>query len=180
METGLYEKIEAIRKGLERRMNSDGGHGSGNWGHVGVPGERGGSAPGGGLGFRMFKTTAKKFTSQAKIRKEVKNLYTKAKQSGNKKAIARIEKRMSRVNMNQKSADKRNAGKAGYQVVKKVDPDASRNILRDPKRGKTARESTVSKVKGTRETIRYTFPNRITRGGSGARGGKTGTKKSKS
>lgn len=177
MEKELLRKVETIREDMMRRM--DGGSGSGNWGHVGRPGERGGSESGGGLGFRLFKTSAKKYTSQAKMRDSAKRAYGKAKASGNKKAMARIEKRMSRINMNVKSADKSRAGQKGYQVVKKIDKNASQNILSDKNRGAKARESNVSKVSGTREAIRYTFPNRTTRGGSGSRGGKTTERRSK-
>ena len=36
----------------KKRKNEDGGDGSGNWGHEGVPGQVGGSAPGGGTAYR--------------------------------------------------------------------------------------------------------------------------------
>ena len=181
MEKRLLAKVESIRDSHKKRM--DGGPGSGNWGHVGRPGERGGSESGGGNAFRLISTSkgAKEtFKSQAKIRDAAKKAYKGAKASGNKKAIARIEKRMSRINMNVKSADKSKAGRAGYQVVKTVNKNASRDILADKTgRGATARESTVTKAKGTREAVRYTFPKRTTRGGTRTRGGKTSAKHSK-
>lgn len=183
MESKLLAKVESIRDSHKKRM--DGGPGSGNWGHVGRPGERGGSEAGGGNAFRLTSTSKKvslknKYKSQAKLRDAAKKAHSKAKASGNAKAIARTEKRMSRINMNVKTADKRKAGKAGYKLVKTINKNASRDILADKKgRGATARESTVTKVKGTREGIRYSFPNRTTRGGTGARGGKTSARHSK-
>lgn len=176
MEAGMLEQVEDIRNRMNSRM--DGGPGSGNWGHVGRPGERGGSEAGGGNAFRLLKTSAMKYTSQAKMRDDAKKAYTAAQKSGNAKAIARAKKHMSGINMNVKSADKSKAGKAGYHVVKNIDVNASRNILKDPNRGTRARESTVSKIKGTREGVRFAFPKRITRGGDKSRKGKTNEKRS--
>ena len=134
MEAGMLEQVEDIRNRMNRRM--DGGPGSGNWGHVGRPGERGGSEAGGGNAFRLLKTSAMKYTSQAKMRNDAKKAYTAALKSGNAKAIARAN------------------------------------------RGARARESTVSKIKGTREGVRFAFPKRITRGGDKSRKGKTNEKRS--
>lgn len=181
MERDLLARVESIRDSHKKRM--DGGAGSGNWGHVGRPGERGGSESGGGNAFRLVSTSkgAKEtFKSQAKLRDAAKKAHREAKASGNKRAIARIEKRMSRINMTQKTADKSKAGRAGYSVVKTINKNASRDILADKKgRGATARESTVTKVKGTKEAVRFAFPKRTTRGGTRTRGGKTSAKHSK-
>lgn len=179
MEKGLVKQVETIRKSLLRRMRSDGGPGSGNWGHVGRPGKLGGSEKGGGRGFRMQMAVTKQFTSQSKIRNRTKEARKSAMEKGNTKMAARIEKQMSKINMNIKTADKKKAGKSGYQVVNKIDPHASKNILKDNKRGKKARENNTMKVTGPKETIEYTFPHRTTRGGNGSRGGKTKASKAK-
>lgn len=52
---------------------NDGGPGSGNWGHAGRPGMRGGSMPGGGVSHRVKNMYGGgTFTSRAKIRRELK------------------------------------------------------------------------------------------------------------
>ena len=188
MEANLLETIDSIRKRNDalRRTRADGGAGSGNWGHVGRPGKRGGSQKGGGEAFRIKKSvtrrkiTTAEYTSQARIRDDTKWQLKKAQNSGNTKLAAKIEKRMSKMNMNVKSADVSKRGKKGYQVVNNIDLNASRNILADKKgRGKKARENSLMKATGTKEAIEYTFPHRTTRGGSGSRGGKTSRKTAK-
>lgn len=47
MNDKMENELNAIRQRLQTRM--DGGPGSGNHGHAGVPGQKGGSAPGGGI-----------------------------------------------------------------------------------------------------------------------------------
>ncbi len=173
----LNRKVEKIRSSMLER--SDGGPGSGNWGHVGRPGEPGGSQKGGGKAFRMVNVVKNTYTSQPKIRQAAKQQYKNAKLSGSAKLLAKAQKRMKSINTNIKTADVRKAGKKGYQVVNEIDENASRNILKDKKRGKSARENNLMKVKGTNETIKYTFPNRVTRGGSGKRGGKTTVRRAK-
>lgn len=179
MEAKKLKQVEVIRKGLRNRQRNDGSESSGNWGHVGRPGKKGGSAKGGGSAFRLTKTVSGKYTSQARIRDDTKKAYRAAVNSGNEKMAERIKKRMEKINMTTKSADVSKVGKKGYSVVKRIDKDASRNILADKKRGKTARESTVTKAAGTKEAIQFAFPNRTIRGGSGAHGGKTAEVKSK-
>ncbi len=187
MDETRLKDLKTIREKWMSRMdeacvNEDGSASSGNWGHVGRPGIRGGSMPGGGSAFRLRQTSSKKkspFTSQAQIRDELKKAYKEAKEKGRSSTVQRLEKRMSRVNMNVKSANKKNIGRKGYQVVNKIDRSASKNILRDKKRGKKSRESTVMKATGTKEAVQYTFPERTTRGGSGTRGGKTKKRTSK-
>lgn len=56
-------------------MNSDGGSGSGNWGHSGRPGKRGGSAGGGGKAYRQG-TKESGFSSEAKKRAAEKKKAT--------------------------------------------------------------------------------------------------------
>lgn len=41
-------RLEEIRERFNKRNHNDGGPGSGNFGHAGVPGQKGGSAPAGG------------------------------------------------------------------------------------------------------------------------------------
>lgn len=66
----LWEIAEAVRKRYElrRRLNVDGGPGSGNWGHKSVKGKKGGSAPGGGKHNRITTETGG-YTSTAKQKK---------------------------------------------------------------------------------------------------------------
>lgn len=66
----LWELMESIRgRYLEKkRLNADGGPGSGNWGHKSVKGKKGGSAPGGGKHNRI-ETENGGFTSTAKQKK---------------------------------------------------------------------------------------------------------------
>lgn len=56
-----YAKIRA-----KRQSRCDGGPGSGNWGHAGVKGQRGGSAPGGGAANRLG-SKEKGFSSAVKV-----------------------------------------------------------------------------------------------------------------
>lgn len=122
----------------------DGGAGSGNWGHVGRPGEIGGSATGGGLAFRgestlkWMKKDIGKYTSQAKIRNHLLNQQKK----GTPRAQAIAAKRASHYNMEQKS----------YRNVTKYDPNASKNILKNAKQGKI---STTSGIQGTKALRDY-------------------------
>ncbi len=169
----LLNTIEAIRSDHRRRTRADGSASSGNWGHVGRPGQVGGSQKGGGSAFRMLKTSAGKYTSQAKMRDDAKKAYRAAMESGNQKSIDRILKRMSKINMNVKTADVTKEKKPGYDFVRRIDINASRNILKDENRGKPAWETSVTKAKGTNEAIRYAFPKRVVRGGNGSKGGKT-------
>lgn len=73
-----YHKRRQARLDSKEAPRKDGGPGSGHWGHVGVPGVRGGSAPGGGNAYRIendrFKAGTKgtsgnapKYTSRAQI-----------------------------------------------------------------------------------------------------------------
>ena len=57
-------------------IQMDGGSGSGNWGHGGTPGKKGGSASGGGLKYRM-ETEDGEYTSEAKERKKQKQFVEK-------------------------------------------------------------------------------------------------------
>ena len=73
---GIKKLQEQIKKLV---LNTDGGYGSGNWGHVGRPGKRGGSGAGGGRMNRI--TTAEgKYESMASIWKAEKE-YSKKRQA---------------------------------------------------------------------------------------------------
>ena len=74
----LPELREAIDDVLNNR--TDGGSGSGNWGHEGRPGKLGGSARGGGVKFRQGEKGS--YTSEAKKRAEEK---VKSKNEGRDK-----------------------------------------------------------------------------------------------
>lgn len=169
--------FELIREKYLTRMdsvNEDGSATSGNWGHVGRPGERGGSAPGGGHAFMMHNNGSKKsvekfgrYTSQAKIRVATKNAIKVAKMKLNKakasgkptkkaeraqKLYDNVVKRSKSINMTQKSAHN----------LKRFDPNANKNILTDKKRGKTIKGKFG--LSGTRETIHKTFPKTAKKG----------------
>ena len=139
---------------------------SGNWGHVGREGLRGGSASGGGSAFRMEKTgnkgDFKGFTSRAKVREEAKSklkqkreTLKKAKASGNQKKIASAQRAFDRqvehnkhINMTRKS----------IRTMKRFDPNASRNILAEKKgRGKIVHERQVDRTKGTKTNMSKTY-----------------------
>lgn len=49
------QKYVRLSMGNGPNTNEDGGPGSGNWGHAGIPGHHGGSQPGGGKRFRVEK-----------------------------------------------------------------------------------------------------------------------------
>ncbi len=121
----------------------DGGAGSGNWGHVGRPGEVGGSATGGGLAFRgestlkWMKNDIGKYTSQAKIR----NYLISKQKSGSPRMQAIAAKRASHYNMEQKS----------YRNITKYDPNASKNILKDAKQGKISTKAGIQGTKALRD-----------------------------
>ena len=70
----LYPAFEDSLTLLEDCINgrSDGGPGSGNWGHVGRPGIKGGSGAGGGIPYRYNTKQANVYTSEAKAWKENK------------------------------------------------------------------------------------------------------------
>lgn len=73
---GILELLPLLLKASDMSMNTDGGSGSGNWGHSGRPGKRGGSA--GGTGGVTHRTGTKEsgFSSAAKEKAKAK------KQSG--------------------------------------------------------------------------------------------------
>ena len=190
MDKEKLEQLEEIRSRYEARL--DGSSSSGNWGHVGRPGHRGGSAPGGGGAFRFTykkeRAGGRKYTSWAQERKHAKDMIRDAAKSvrdaektGNAKKIERAQraldranKHASKINMNQKSADETKRGLKGYQVVNVNDPKASKNILKDPERGKRVTETRATGISGTKEAIETAYPNRIKDGQktvNGKRGG---------
>jgi hypothetical protein len=187
MDKEKLEQLEEIRSRYEARL--DGSSSSGNWGHVGRPGHKGGSAPGGGGAFRLTykneRAGGKKYTSQAKQRKEAQTAINDAKSglkdaidSGDKAAIAREQKRLKRA---EKHASKINMNQKTRGSLNNYDPEASKNILADKTgRGAPATETRTTGVNGTREAIEYTYPKRIKDGQktvNGKRGGQV--KKSK-
>lgn len=66
----------------QSERNIDGGAGSGNWGHAGRPGKRGGSSEGGGSQYRL-STPDGGYTSRSQAEKENKQRDKTAKASGN-------------------------------------------------------------------------------------------------
>lgn len=126
----------------------DGGAGSGNWGHVGRPGEVGGSSSGGGLAFRAESTNKwmvseiGKYCSQAKIRN---NTLQKLK-SKSSRVQAQGVKQAQMYNMEQKS----------FKNVTKFDPMASKNILADNKQNAISEKYGV---KGTNALRKYEIQN---------------------
>ncbi len=72
-----FQKIQLhlirIKKELRDRQRMDGGPGSGNWGHAGRPGERGGSAEGGGSHNRISEKGGG-YTSYSKRAQQAKAL----------------------------------------------------------------------------------------------------------
>lgn len=176
-----YDKaIDAYRK--RREMRLDGGDGSGNWGHVGRPGERGGSQPGGGSAFRLTKGNASKlktvgktakgkakgnwadkkgrekmskFTSKALIRR---NLMRDMK-SEDFLTKWKAEEKAEKVDMQVKSAlskeeiERRGLSKT-HRAVDKLDHEANKHILESVTRGKTTGMRTPIAAKGTKELVR--------------------------
>ena len=134
---------------------------SGNWGHVGRPGERGGSGKGGGGSFRLEKGGKKGgYDSKAKIQTRARKenvranaALKKAKASGNADKIARAEKRvqraqnrMNKVNMHRKSAlDLRAAGR--------YDPNANKRLHGE----EWTSVKEVANVRGRKTPMKHTF-----------------------
>lgn len=133
-------------RGTLNGVRVDGGAGSGNWGHVGIPGFKGGSASGGGLAFRGEATTKAmqkdigKYVSQAKIRscteRKLRSTDPRIQAQGAKMAL--------KYNMEHKS----------YKNVTNYDPNASKNILANAKQ---SAQSTKRGVKGTKAMRDYEF-----------------------
>lgn len=73
---GIKKLQEQIKKLV---LNTDGGYGSGNWGHVGRPGKRGGSGAGGGR-MNRITTSEGKYESLSSIWKAEKK-YSKKRQA---------------------------------------------------------------------------------------------------
>lgn len=73
---GIKKLQEQIKKLV---LNTDGGYGSGNWGHVGRPGKRGGSGAGGGR-MNRITTSEGKYESLSSIWKAEKE-YSKKRQA---------------------------------------------------------------------------------------------------
>lgn len=132
----IEETIELLENDL---FNLDGGVGSGNWGHIGRKGKHGGSAPGGGLAFRLSKTyTVKdpklKYDSQAKMRQQALKWMNSSNPYWQQMGTAKAKK----IDMQQKS----------YKNVTTFDAEASKHILGDLNLSKSA---TKDHRKGTAE-----------------------------
>lgn len=74
------------------QMNEDGGPGSGNWGHKGRPGIRGGSGVGGGLQYRYNTLQYKVYTSEAKAWAENKKKNKQAASGGGSSSTSGLKK----------------------------------------------------------------------------------------
>lgn len=174
MDREMLSMLKKIKERHARRL--DGGPGSGNWGHVGVIGQHGGSASGGGAAFRMEnkgynpKTSgggkAKSFwqqrkelsgsnkmvtmshvryVSKATTQNRLKDNVKKCEKAGKKFKADVYRKQMDKVEMRQKSV----------KTLKKYgefDPAASKSILADKARSKSA-SSSVANARGTKEAI---------------------------
>ena len=145
---------ERRQKRLDERRN-DGGPGSGNWGHVGIPNYHGGSMPGGGLAFRFnknykVKDPRKKYTSLSKKQQKWKKDLAKAKKSGDKRYVERIKARAANLNLRVKSF-KHLVSKGTFDL------ESSKHILGDVKRSASR---TKSGVVGTAEAIHQAFPRK--------------------
>lgn len=178
--------VNEIRKKYNERR-ADGGEGSGNWGHVGRPGEVGGSQEGGGKAFRMTerdkKTKKIKFTSQAKKRVAAKKAISEAGRIADKladkwmkhpsktaakkfgaslKKLERLQKKASHLELRQKSADKKKymTNPMKYWGVQTPNHSASANILKDAKgKGKMVGGHTSKHgLRGTKEALQRTLP----------------------
>lgn len=181
--------IEAFRKRRERRLDSRGCEApdredygtssSGNWGHAGREGLRGGSSSGGGGAFRMVKGGKRGgFSSKAKIqntaRKKMaaaKRGLANAKASGDSAAIAKAQAKFdkqkahnSKINMHRKSI-------RDLKASGRFDPKASKNILADKNRSATTHEREVANVSGTRAAMKHTFNGTKKRWSGGVKSG---------
>jgi len=190
-----HKAIAAYKRRRERRLDERGcgepdreDYGtasSGNWGHAGREGLRGGSSPGGGGAFRMVKGGKQGgFSSKAKIQSNARKKMTAAKRglakaqaSGNAEKIAKAQAKFdkqkahnSKINMHRKSIK-------DLKASGRFDPNASKNILADKNRSKTAHERHVANVSGTSTAIKHTFNGTKKRWGGGGKGGSKKKKK---
>ena len=169
--------VEAFKKRRARRLDARGccakpdredygTSSSGNWGHVGREGLRGGSSPGGGGAFRFTKGGNKGgFTSRAKIRVAAQKKMaaankslSAAKASGNADKIAKAQNRVNKQKAHNAKIIMKRKSVRDIKAAGKFDPNSSRNILKDPKgRGKTAHERQVANVSGKKTAISKTF-----------------------
>lgn len=166
------DSVVAYKKRRQKRLDSReceredyGTKASGNWGHAGREGIRGGSSPGGGGAFRMTKGGKRGgFSSKAKIqataRKKTataKRNLASAKASGNASAIAKAQEKYnkqlahnSKINMHRKSI-------RDLKASGRYNPTASKNILSDKNKSKTVHERQVANVSGTKTAMKHTF-----------------------
>lgn len=155
MDKNMEKTIEDIRMkyNVPEEENTDGGEGSGNWGHVGRPGEWGGSMPGGGNAFRLTDTSKGKgakgiYSSQAKLRKAMQDRIAEAKKNAGAAKLKMLQAASKRLNMAQKSIHK----------IKNYNENASRDILKDKNgKGKMTASPTNKNMMGTAEGIQETY-----------------------
>lgn len=172
-----------------RGVNMDyGTASSGNWGHVGRIGMRGGSAAGGGAGFRIKATgntvniggrgmEIGQYTSRAKLRTESRRFLDEAKKelrelekksvderkiAKAKRLVAFAQKQHDAINQDVKTADPKKANKPGYQYIHKKANVAS-SVLREVRGTKNVHTSS-----GQMEMNESVFRSIFTRTNEGA------------
>ena len=175
IDTACYAIRELINAVKDNRL--DGGPGSGNWGHIGIPGHWGGSQKGGGNAFRLAYTSyatkktnyehvEEEYTSQAKIRKQLHDDLVAAKITDSKEAVEKIQKRLSQINDRTKTAfseeDLRKQGYTDEEIAKKfdvvhnVDKEASKHILETDNTNSTGTRAGGKYARGTAEGVKQT------------------------
>lgn len=173
--TACYVIEELINAVKENRL--DGGAGSGNWGHIGIPGHWGGSQKGGGNAFRLattsyatkannYKHVKEEFTSQAKIRNKLNQDLKDAKESNSEEAVEKVKKRLSQINNRTKTAlTEEELRRRGYtdeeiaekfDVVHKRDEKASEHILENDNENSTGTRAGGEYTRGTAEGVKQT------------------------
>jgi hypothetical protein len=175
IDTACYAIRELINAVKDNRL--DGGPGSGNWGHIGIPGHWGGSQKGGGNAFRLAYTSyatkktnyehvEEEYTSQAKIRKQLHDDLAAAKITGSKEAVEKVQERLSQINDRTKTAlteeDLRKQGYTDEEIAKKfdvvhsIDKEASKHILETDNTNSTGTRAGGKYARGTAEGVKQT------------------------
>ena len=175
IDTACYAIRELINAVKDNRL--DGGPGSGNWGHIGIPGHWGGSQKGGGNAFRLAYTSyatkktnyehvKEEYTSQAKIRDKLREDLRAAESSGSKKAVEKAQKNLDQINNRTKTAfseeDLRKQGYTDEEIAKKfdvvhsIDKEASKHILETDNTNSTGTRAGGKYARGTAEGVKQT------------------------
>lgn len=175
IDTACYAIRELINAVKDNRL--DGGPGSGNWGHIGIPGHWGGSQKGGGNAFRLAYTSyatkktnyehvKEEYTSQAKIRDKLREDLRTAEASGSKKAAEKVQERLSQINNRTKTAfseeELRAQGYTDEEIAKKFDvvhnkdKEASKHILETDNTNSTGTRAGGKYARGTAEGVKQT------------------------